>query len=289
MARPFKSGLSYFPWDVEYKRDAKIRKLRYQYGPLGFTIYLDVLAMVYSEGYYLEMDIDSLAECVAMEIGSNFVKIEKVKEVIHACADIGLFEYDLMCQGVITSSSIQKQFILSTKRRQNINIDKYWLLDLATMSKLKVLFDMPKEHVNSNINLDNVNNKSFNVCNSTQKEKEIDKIDKIIDKREFGIPKYHFFTKSLIENGYINQYDLEYYKYNNLFKELVDIYGFEKLRSVVWYLVSYSKRTTTQIDNKYMFFKASIINNLDQIEKREERGNETIDEYFRRKIQEMDK
>jgi hypothetical protein len=289
MARPFKTGLAYFPWDVDYKKDAKIRKLVYKYGPLGFYIYFDVVSMIYSEGYYLEMDVKSLAECVAMDIGNNFVKIEKVDEVILACADIGLFDKRLMLQGVVTCLTIQKQFLLSTRRRQKVNIDKYWLLDPQTMFELKVLFNTSEKGGSVDSNSVNVDNNPINVNNNTQKEKENkrDKYD-IYDKGISAIPRMHFLTKCIMESEYINPYSLDYNKYNDLFRELTLTYGFEKVRAVTDYIVRYAKKATVEIDDRYDFFKSSAIKNLQMLEHRKEHQHVNWDEEIRRLVSNLD-
>ena len=51
MPRPKKTGLDYFPFDVDYWDDFKIMDLLNEYGPLGTTIYEIVLSRVYKKGY----------------------------------------------------------------------------------------------------------------------------------------------------------------------------------------------------------------------------------------------
>ena len=55
MGRKPKTGLDYFPKDVDYYDDFNIMDLMNEYGPLGQTIYDVVLCMIYHEGYYLEV------------------------------------------------------------------------------------------------------------------------------------------------------------------------------------------------------------------------------------------
>ena len=47
MGRKPKTGLDYFPKDVDYYDDFNIMDLMNEYGPLGQTIYDVVLCMIY--------------------------------------------------------------------------------------------------------------------------------------------------------------------------------------------------------------------------------------------------
>ena len=189
MARPFKQGLEYFPWDVRAFDDSKLKSLSYQYGPYGTTIYIRILTLVYGEGYYLEIPLQELAILLHQQIGPHWIKVDKILEIIHGCVELRLFERALFLQGVITSVSIQKQFILSTRRRKNIQNDKYWLLDSETMEQLGVLLSMQKNEDNFIKTLVNVDNNSVNVDIKKQSKKESKRDKKI--KEDKSIYGYH--------------------------------------------------------------------------------------------------
>ena len=91
-------------------------------------IYIKILTLVYENGYYIEATIEKLSKILHREIGPQWTKLERISESIHACLEAGLFDKTLAVQGVITSISVQKQYLLST-RRKDINITKYWLLE----------------------------------------------------------------------------------------------------------------------------------------------------------------
>lgn len=129
MGRLPKTGLSYFPKDVDYYDDFKIMDLLNEYGPLGQTIYDIILSSVFHDGYYLEIPLDKLAAKIIRVIGNRWVKNkELVLQVIQYCADIGLFDNDLLSQNVITSAGIQKRYSEVTARNK-VKKDKYWLID----------------------------------------------------------------------------------------------------------------------------------------------------------------
>ena len=95
----------------------------------------------------------------------------------------------------------------------------------------------------------------------------------------------HFLTRTLIENQYINQYNLELNRYNALFKELVEAHGFDMVLSVTRYIINYAKHATTSIDDNFGFFKTSIINNINNFLRRNERKEESFEEYLKRVLQ----
>ena len=132
MARPPRKDLDYFPKDVKYYDEdydsGRITDLLEEYGPLGQTIYDVALCMVYRNGYYLELPLDKLARAIVRRIGNRWIKSKDVVlQVIHYCAEIGLFDKDLLHQNVITSVEIQKRYSEVTARNK-VNKENYWLL-----------------------------------------------------------------------------------------------------------------------------------------------------------------
>lgn len=129
MARPKKTGLDYFPKDVDTWDDYKIMDLVNEYGPLGYCIYDIARDEVYKNGYYLEVPLDRLAVLIIRKIGNRWVKDKNlVLQVILYCADIGLFDNALLTQSVITSVGIQRRYSEVTVRNK-VDKTKYWLLE----------------------------------------------------------------------------------------------------------------------------------------------------------------
>ena len=147
MGRPIKAGLSYFPKDVDYYEDFKIMDLMNEYGPLGQTIYDIVISMVYREGYFLEFkNFEQLKKNLPVKIiktiGNRWVnKKDFVLQVILSCADIGLFDHDLLMQGVITSVGIQRRYDTVTVRNK-VQKTRYRLID----EKGQPLLNEPLNH-----------------------------------------------------------------------------------------------------------------------------------------------
>ncbi|HHX70437.1 MAG TPA: DUF4373 domain-containing protein [Gallicola sp.] len=267
MARPLKKDLEYFPLDVWIFRDDKIRDLNYHVGPLGELIYIRILTLVYENGYYLETIISRLAKILHKDLGPQWIKLERISMFIHARLEAVLFDDELTGQDVITFVTVQKQYLLSTVRRKDINIDKYWLLEPSeSVRPADATLSLSKESVNDNNNIVNVSNNSVNANISTQ-SKSKRKIDKLInsDRRVYGKPKLHFITNVLIKNKFIEEDDLDIFKYNMLAEELIRDYGFERTLSGTNYILKWSKKDHIQIENKYEYFKASSYRNISSL------------------------
>ena len=54
MARPLKTGLNYFPLDVDFFDDPKIAAVTVEHGTKGQAAVIMLLCHIYRNGYYLE-------------------------------------------------------------------------------------------------------------------------------------------------------------------------------------------------------------------------------------------
>lgn len=142
--RPQKQGLSYHGSDTDLYDDFKIMDLMNEYGPFGTTIYDVIIKMVYRSGYYLEIPMEMLTLSVVKTIGNKWIRNKKlVLQVVQYCADIGLFDKDLLQQSVITSVGIQKRYAIATVRNK-VQIKKYRLLKEESE---KPLFSVPQNTI----------------------------------------------------------------------------------------------------------------------------------------------
>lgn len=173
MARPAKTGLDYFPMDVDYYDDFKIMDLLNEYGPLGTTIYEIIISKIYKNGYYLEVPLDKLATQLVRIIGNRWIKDKNlVLQVIQYCADIGLFNNALLTQSVITSVGIQRRYSEVTVRNK-VDKSKYWLLDKN--SDHEVLITVPKNPISVTETNINVAETKLNATKKQQKESKVNK------------------------------------------------------------------------------------------------------------------
>jgi len=239
-------GLDYFNIDINIFSDAKILKLMNRYGPVGFVSYITILAHVYANGYYLEYSIEDTTQLLLSRIGGKYFSGKnKIQELILYLAHIDLIDMGMLHQQVVTSKGIQKRFIKMTKKRQNQDLSKYWIIDHQKVSVERKVVD-PSE---------------VNLKDEKLTKKEIRRRKQIDDVYE-GAPRKHYLTSCIIESGYIDNYDLDIPRYNELFEGLSKAYDHDQLFKSVRYLCEHSKRTNKKIENKYKFFEVSLDKNL---------------------------
>lgn len=126
MARTIKRGLEYFPFDVDFFQDIRIRKLIKYQGGKAVTVYALLLCTIYKNGYYAEWDKE-LPFIISEQSGYTEAYIQ---EVIDCCLNIGLLSKDLFESAkVLTSKGIQERYrrICSLSRRTSV-IDEYNLI-----------------------------------------------------------------------------------------------------------------------------------------------------------------
>lgn len=170
MPRPIKTGLSYFPKDVDFYNDYKIMDLLEMHGPAGVIIYDVILCEIYRSGYYLAAPMDRVASNIVRIIGSKWVQKRLVLQVILDCGDIGLFETTLLQHGVITSVGIQRRYATVTLRNK-ANKEKYWLID----ENGQPLLNEPNFSVSATETHENVAETNINVADIPQKESKQNK------------------------------------------------------------------------------------------------------------------
>ncbi len=142
MARPLKQGLDYFPLDVGFLQDIKVRRIIKSCGASAISVLIWLLGSCYrDEGYYIWWTED-LPFIVADEIG---VTEGCVQEVVKRALQVGFFDASMKEKhGILTSAGIQKRFLEVTSRRKAAFLRR----DFALISV-------------------NVDNNSINVCNNS--------------------------------------------------------------------------------------------------------------------------
>ena len=128
MPRPQQKGLSYFPLDVDFLSDRKIKILKSRYGADGITLYIYLLCEIYRNGYYLKVD-DDFYFLVSEDLGMERNKVQQVLKFLleRSLFDNTLFQSDT----VLTSAGIQKRFQLAVKERARktpIIVERFWIL-----------------------------------------------------------------------------------------------------------------------------------------------------------------
>ena len=137
MARPTKTGLDYYPMDVGFLRDKKVRLLRSEFGASSVLFVLYVLGKVYEgDGYFLRWDKDELL-LAADELREQPTYIS---EVLQGCLTRSLFDERVFQMfGVLTSAGIQRRYLRGCEKRDVITVfSEYWLLNACSKSDVPV-------------------------------------------------------------------------------------------------------------------------------------------------------
>lgn len=125
MARPKKTGLTYFPMDVDILADMKIIKICHKAGGgMAFAIYVSLLCDIYKNGYYLEYDEDTAFKTMVSLAEKDDVQIDNI---IHRMVEYGLFDAQMFEKfHVLTSTSIQERYLnITAQTKRNVSITLY--------------------------------------------------------------------------------------------------------------------------------------------------------------------
>lgn len=117
MARPQKMGLDYFPLDVDFLDDDKVRMLQMEHGALGVVVYLRLLSQLYHDkGYFYCLDDGKLA-LLALRTGCGCTP-QKADLIVRSCVKWSLFD-DTLFDGcsALTSKGIQRRYLRAIKER----------------------------------------------------------------------------------------------------------------------------------------------------------------------------
>ena len=155
MARPTAKGVEYFPLNVNFINDLKVRKLLLSCGAEAIAVLIYLLSTIYKdEGYYVEIHEDEI-DLIALDVN---VTPEYVLKVINKACEVRLFDVNLYENfNILTSKGIQERYLKITERRKN-------------------------SVVITQFNLINVNNNSINVYNNEQSKVKKRKVQKSTEK-----------------------------------------------------------------------------------------------------------
>ena len=161
MGRPRKTGIDYFPFDVDFFSDKKIKILKSRFGVDGITIYLYLLCEIYRNGYYIELD-DDYMYIIADDLGMTG---EKVKQVMEYLFGRSLLIKSILPESVtiITSHGIQCRFQEAVKVRAakcGIEVDeRIWLLsEKETLPFIKYIYATKESKVKKSKEKNNIYN-----------------------------------------------------------------------------------------------------------------------------------
>lgn len=145
MARPNKTGLDYFPFDVDFFEDEKIEAISGEFGLKGEIATVKLLCAVYDNGYFAVWN--NLLKMKLLKRLPGF-SIELLEQIVNRLVLWGFFEKSLFdSAGVLTSKGIQKRYFEATKRRNTADNLVYVL-----NNEVNVYINHPPKVVSVNIN-----------------------------------------------------------------------------------------------------------------------------------------
>ncbi len=132
MARPQTDGIGYFPLDVDFFSDKKIKRLRARYGSDGILVYMYLLCEIYRNGYYIDYDEDLILDISdELNISENCTK-----QIMNYLFSRSLLDSTLAKSvKVLTAKSIQLRYQKAVEKRAKkrkskcIEVEgKFWVL-----------------------------------------------------------------------------------------------------------------------------------------------------------------
>jgi hypothetical protein len=127
MANKAKVGLDYFPFEVDFFNDIKLRKLIKYQSCGSVSIYTLLLCIIYKNGYYMLWDSELpfiISEKTGYEEGY-------VNEVISCCFKVGLLSKSMYeNHNILTSKGIQNRYEeICRLLKRKFNVSEFSLID----------------------------------------------------------------------------------------------------------------------------------------------------------------
>ena len=167
MARPKAKGVEYFPLDVGFLSDLKIRKIMLSCGASSIAVLIYIFAAIYrDEGYFMNVKDDDIA-LIALDTNLD---TDYVKNVINRACEVGLFSFRIYDNfRVLTSEGIQNRYLKITERRKSVKIN-------ADINLVNVDMMCTETRVNVAETIVNVAETPVNVYKSTQSKVKESKV-----------------------------------------------------------------------------------------------------------------
>jgi hypothetical protein len=203
-----KTGIDYFPFDIDFFQDEKIQFVSARFGTRGEAITIRLLCKLYRNGYYYTWDEDT-ALLFAKSVGDG-CSDSCVNDVVYELVKRGFFDKGIFDTfSILTSRGIQKRYLEAGKRRKNLDVEESLLLvDVSDYQNVSIVNeDVYILNKNVCINKQNAHESKVKEKESKGKEKRVygelahvrlsdDEYKKLID--EFG---------QVVTQDYINQLD----------------------------------------------------------------------------------
>lgn len=243
MARPYKQGLLYFPVDVDFFEERRIKSLKLRYGGNGIMFFIYLLTEIYRNGYYIIWDKDSIEN--AME--DLRLKENAVLQMMEYLATRSLLIRGTLDGSVTTLSShgIQKRYqeaVKSLKRDVYVYKEIWLLKDEETAAFIKFTHFEDKSGKNGSKSGGNPGKSGENPVNKIKQNKIKE------NNNNYNIPETGIFEKSF---GYPPS-DVE----KTMLLSLLSNHDKE--------IVEYAFFQASQNNRKTLGYVKGVLNNLDK-------------------------
>lgn len=146
MARPRKTGLDYFPFDVDFFEDDKLSAISVQYGIKGEIAAVKLLCAIYRNGYFIEW---KESVCIKLLRELPGISGPLLEQIVRGLVKWGFFNKALFdTAGILTSRGIQRRYFSISRRNRRSGQGgelPYLLADDGTSETDTDKEDIPKE------------------------------------------------------------------------------------------------------------------------------------------------
>lgn len=148
MARPRKTGLDYFPFDVDFFEDDKLTAISVQFGIKGEIAAVKLLCAIYRNGYFIEWK-----ESVCIKLLRELPGISEslLEQIVRGLVKWGFFDKALFDTArILTSHGIQRRYFSISRRNRRSGQGgelPYLLSDNGMNETSMEKEDIPKEGV----------------------------------------------------------------------------------------------------------------------------------------------
>ena len=133
MSRMMKTGLDYFPMDVNFFQNAKIECVAQTYGHAGVVAVVRLMTYIYSHGYFMEWN--ELA-CRKLMINVDGLTQEQAEGLVEFLVEWKFFDREMFeAHGVLTSKGIQERYFEATRKRKVARAELPYIIDEAPAQK----------------------------------------------------------------------------------------------------------------------------------------------------------
>lgn len=127
MARPKKSGLDYFPFDVHFFEDELMTAISDEFGIVGEWVAVRLLCSLYRKNYYLEWS--ELLQIKLLKVDASLTR-ERLTAIVGRLVEWGLFDEEMFSKYfILTSRDIQERYFSAVRWRKVDTSLPYLLID----------------------------------------------------------------------------------------------------------------------------------------------------------------